>query len=168
MGEQIKILSLTRSVSNLLSDLADVILLLRQIVKIPDTLWGGDEPREACFEMRRLAIQALFKLGAETSDMSDQNKADQATETTPTNKTGDDFDKTYYEIRLGVYCKNYSNSKTFHDWMFKHSGRIEMCGPIPDIGDHREYGHCTIRIPVEKEFFETVLKKFDEAKEYHA
>ena len=133
---------------------------LQQITRVPDT----DSLRSSCVEMRRLALNALEKLGWETSKQAEERMQKEAAENIPTEI---DLSKdVYYEIRLGVYSKrfNVTNVNAFRDWMWNSgaSGRCEMCGPVPGTGDHREFGHYTMRCPVEQDFFEAVLKLFEE------
>lgn len=160
MDKEIDLMGLSQAVYHLSDNLFDVVSNLRQIAKIPDT----DELRSACFEMRRLAIDALFLLGAETNKQIEEKKQQENQEKTPCD--ADDDKKVYYEIRLGVYSKgfNVKNVNDFRDWMWNSgaSGRCEMCGPVPGTGDHREFGHYTMRCPVERDFFESVLKLFEE------
>lgn len=138
----------------------DVVKILQQIARIPDT----DELRNACFEMRRLATEALFKLGAASPKQIEEERQRKEIEGTPTDAAEDK--KVYYEIRLGVYSKafNVDNMKKFRDWIWNSgaSGRCELRGPVPGTGDHREFGHYTMRCPVEQDFLESVLRLFEE------
>jgi hypothetical protein len=134
----------------------DVVNILRQIARIPDTSYGGDEPREACFEMRRLAVNALLKLGAETMREAEERKNKEAEDRAPRDR--DEDKKTYYEIRLGVYSKDFDGIRAFDRWCWggDASGRIEMIGPVPGSEDHREFGYVRMRIPVEQDLFDKV------------
>jgi hypothetical protein len=134
----------------------DVTNILHQIARIPDTSYGGDEPREACLEMRRLAVDALFKLGAETLNQAEERKNREAEERTPCDHEKDK--KTYYEIRLGVYSQDFYGTRQFDKWCWNGnaSGRVEMCGPVPGSEDHREFGYVRMRIPVEQDLFDKV------------
>lgn len=134
----------------------DVTNILRQIVRIPDTNWGGDEPREACFEMRRLAIDALFKLGAETLNQAEERKNKEAEDRAPCDR--DEDKKVFYEIRLGVYSKDLNGTRVFDRWCWDGdaSGRVETIGPLPGSGDHREFGYVRMRIPVQQDLFDKV------------
>lgn len=134
----------------------DVVNWLRQIARIPDTSWGGDEPREACFEMRRLAIDALFKLGAETPRLAEERKNEESEKETPCDQ--DEDKKICYEIRLGVYSKDFNGTRDFDKWCWSGDavGRVEMIGPVPGSGDHREFGYVRMRIPVEQDLFDKV------------
>ena len=134
----------------------DVSNILRQIARIPDTSYGGDEPREACFEMRRLAVDALFKLGAETLNQAEERKNEESEKETPCDH--DEDKKSYYEIRLGVYSKDFNGTRDFDRWCWSGdaAGRIEMIGPVPGSGDHREFGYVRMRIPVEQALFDKV------------
>ena len=134
----------------------DVVNILRQIAKIPDTSYGGDEPREACFEMRRLAVDALLKLGAETLKQAEERKNREAEDRVPSDR--DEDKKIYYEIRLGVYSKDFNGTRAFYRWCWNGdaAGRVEMIGPVPGSGDHREFGYVRMRIPVEQELFDKV------------
>ena len=149
--KQIEIADIMCAVNRMTENYFDVVHNLRQIARIPDT----DELRNACFEMRRLVTDALFKLGAASQKQIEEERQRKEIEGTPTDAAEDK--KVYYEIRLGVYSKafNVDNVKKFRDWMWNSgaSGRCEMCGPVPGTGDHREFGHYTMRCPVEEDFF---------------
>ena len=134
----------------------DVTNILRQIARIPDTNYGKDEPREACFEMRRLAINALLELGAETPKQAEERKNKEAEDRTPRDR--DEDKKIHYEIRLGVYSKDFNGTRAFDRWCWKGdaAGRVEMIGPVPGSGDHREFGYVRMRIPVEQDLFDKV------------
>lgn len=134
----------------------DVIHILRQIARIPDTSWGGDEARKACFEMQRLALDAIFKLGAETPKQAEERKQREAEDEAPRDR--DEDKKIYYEIRLGVYSKDFKGIREFDKWCWNGdaAGRVEMIGPVPGSGDHREFGYVRMRIPVEQDLFDKV------------
>lgn len=134
----------------------DVVNILRQIARIPDTHYGGDEPREACFEMRRLAVDALLKLSAETQKQAEERKNREAEERVPPDH--DEDKKIYYEIRLGVYSKDFGGTRAFDRWCWsaEASGRVEMIGPVPGSGDQRDFGYVRMRIPVEQALFDKV------------
>ena len=134
----------------------DVTNILRQIARIPDTSYGGDEPREACFEMRRLAVDALFKLGAETSKQAEEREKREAEDGAP--RDHDEDKKIFYEIRLGVYSKDFCKTGAFNCWCWNGdaAGHVEMIGPVPGSGDHREFGYVRMRIPVEQALFDKV------------
>lgn len=134
----------------------DVTNILRQIARIPDTSYGGDEPREACLEMRRLAVDALFKLGAETPKQAEERKNSEAEDRVPRDRNEDK--KVFYEIRLGIYSKVFSGTRAFENWCFceNASGRVEMIGPVPGSNDHREFGYVRMRIPVKQVLFDKV------------
>lgn len=134
----------------------DVVNILRQIARIPDTSYGGDEPREACFEMRRLAVDALLKLGAETPKQAEERKNEEAEDRAPRDRNEDK--KMHYEIRLGVYSKDFNGTRAFDRWCWNGdaAGRVEMIGPVPGSNDHREFGYVRMRIPVEQALFDKV------------
>lgn len=134
----------------------DVTNILRQIARIPDSGWGGDEPREACFEMRRLAIDALLKLGAETPKQAEERKNREAEDRAP--RDCEEDKKIYYEIRMGVYSKDFAGTRAFDRWCWdgNASGRVEMIGPVPGSNDHRKFGYVRMRIPVEQDLFDKV------------
>lgn len=148
--------------NNLADTYFDVTNILRQIARIPDTSYGGDEPREACFEMRRLAINALFKLGAETQRQAEERKNREAKDRVPPDH--DEDKKTYYEIRLGVYSKDFNGTRDFDRWCWNGdaAGRVEMIGPAPGSEDHREFGYVRMRIPVEQDLFDKVKDMISE------
>ena len=151
---------LITSASRICDAFFDAMQNLQQIARVPDT----ENLRSSCFEMRRLALDALEKLGWETSKQAEERIQKEAAENVPIEL---DLNKdVFYEIRLGVYSKkfNMKNVNDFRDWMWNSgaSGRCEMCGPVPGTGDHREFGHYTMRCPVERNFFESVLRLFEE------
>lgn len=151
---------LITSASRICDAFFDAMHNLQQIARPPDT----DNLRSSCWEMRRLALDALEKLGWETSKQAEERMQKEAAEDVPIET--DLSKEVFYEIRLGVYSKqlNMKNVNVFRDWMWNSgaSGRCETCGPVPGTGDHREFGHYTMRCPVEQDFFEAVLKLFEE------
>lgn len=152
--KEIEIADVMFTINRLAENYFDVVHDLRQIARIPDT----DDLRDYAFETRKLATDALFRLGAATQKQIEEERLRKETEETPTDAAEDK--KVYYEIRLGVYSNAFNVDR---DWMWNSgaSGRCEMCGPIHGTGDHREFGHYTMRCPVEKDFFESVLRLFE-------
>lgn len=142
--------------NDLVNTYFDVANILRQIARIPDTSYGGDNPREACFEMRRLAVDALLKLGAETPKQAEERKNMESEDRVP--RDHDEEKKVYYEIRLGVYSKNFDGTRAFDRWCWDGdaAGQVEMLGPVPGSGDYREFGYVRMRIPVEQDLFDRV------------
>ena len=70
----------------------------------------------------------------------------------------DEDKKIHYEIRLGVYSKDFGGTRAFERWCWDGdaAGRLEMTGPVPGSGDHREFGYVRMRIPVEQALFDKV------------
>lgn len=136
---------------------------MRGIINLPETGWAGDEPREACMEARRMAINALYALGFQSEDEDKVFEKQRKIDNDPCDKIDKDEGKVYFEIRMAAYSKDCRKTREFGNkiWNGKVPGRCEMCAGVPHIGDYREYGHESIRIPVKKAFFNKVWEMLE-------